>query len=183
MDNYIKAYNMGREQAVRGFDKTASAKDVAIILKELGNLGKSTGTLIGKGAKGAAGSLGKIQRGGKYIGTQMDPRMAAILGLGTAGLALGAPAIVAGTKEGLSSGALKGIAALAGGGGALLAGAANPGLLGGSVSNRMAHELAMTSRTPAGLFGTVAGLVGVPAALIAHGKQKGREEASLSDLF
>ena len=184
MDNYLKAYNMGRQQAVRNFDKTASAKDVAMILKELGAMGKGALGLVGSGAKGTGKALKNIQQGGKMLGTQMDPRLALLAGLGTAGLALGAPAIAAGVKEGVGSGALKGLAALTGAGGAMLAGSANPGLIGGSVPNRMAHEIAMSARTPAGLVGAMAGLVGLPAALIAYGKAKGREESNpLSNLF
>ena len=184
MDNYLKAYNMGKQQAVRNFDKTASAKDVASILRELGSMGKGALGLVGSGAKGTARALKNVQMGGKMLGTQMDPRLALLAGLGTAGVALGGPAILAGAKEGIGSGALKGLAALTGAGGAMLAGSANPGLLGGSVPNRMAHEIAMSSRTPAGLVGAMAGLVGLPAALIAYGKAKGREESNpLSNLF
>ena len=68
-----------------------------------------------------------------------------------------------------------GLAAL----GAGLAMGANPGILGGSIPNRVTHELAMNARTPSGLIGTMAAVVGLPAALIAYGKMKGKEEASI----
>lgn len=177
MDRFIDAYNMGRQAARLDFEKDAAAKDVAMLLKALGE-GASAGTAsLGKAMKGALGGAELTGKGLKYLGTTADPRVA--LGLGTAG-AVGGAALGAlhGAEHGLAGalagGAIPTLAALGGG----LAMGANPGLMGGSMANRLTHELAMTGATPAGQVATMAALVGLPAALIGYGKKKGREESN-----
>lgn len=179
MDQFIQAYDMGRRQARLDFEKSAGAKDVAEVLKALGS-GASAGTsALGKGLKKLMGGAEFAGRGAKYLGTVADPRAALLLG---SGLAVGggviAPAAMH-AAEGLvpaAKAALPGALAALGGG---LAMGANPGMMGGSMANRLSHELAMMSATPAGQVAAIASVVGLPAALIAYGKKKGREESSL----
>jgi hypothetical protein len=189
MDNYLKAYAMGQAQARNNFVKTGSAAtDIAAILGGAGQAGSSLMSGLKSLASGGAKGASKTLRTSKGLATLADPRIALLLGLGAAGTAttgnilaeaFAAPAVAGATKEILPT-LLKGLAAPAiAGGGMALAAAANPGLFGGSVPNRIAHEIAMSSRTPAGLVGAMAGLVGLPAALIGYGKMKGKEEASL----
>ena len=80
-----------------------------------------------------------------------------------------------GLVEALKAATPGAVAALGGG----LAMGANPGLMGGSMANRLTHELAMAGATPAGQLASMTALVGLPAALIGYGKKKGREESSL----
>ena len=181
MDKYIQAYRLGQQQAAQEFSKTSSAADVARLLETLGSGAKETFKgLVGLGGSGVKG-LKNIQEGGKYLGIKADPRKALLLGLGLAGASSIVPAAM---ELGAASPNLlhvlkEGAPGLVAGGAGLLAGAANPGILGGSATNRISHELAMTAATPAGLVGTMAGLVGLPAALIGYGKMKGKEESSL----
>jgi hypothetical protein len=178
MDQFIQAYDMGRRQARLDFEKSAGAKDVADLLRALGS-GISAGTgALGKGVKGLTGGAEFAGKGAKYLGTVADPRAALLLGTGLAvGGAVGPAAMHA--SEGLvpaAKAALPGALAALGGG---LAMGANPGMMGGSMANRLSHELAMMSATPAGQVAAIASVVGLPAALIAYGKKKGREESSL----
>lgn len=178
MDQFIQAYDMGRRQARLDFEKTAGAKDVADLLRAMGT-GVSAGTsALGKGLKGLVGGAEFAGKGAKYLGTVADPRAALLLGTGLAvGGAVGPAAMHA--AEGLvpaAKAALPGALAALGGG---LAMGANPGMMGGSMANRLSHELAMMSATPAGQVAAIASVVGLPAALIAYGKKKGREESSL----
>jgi len=182
MDRFQKAYKLGQYQAHNHFmNKESSARDMANLLKFLGE-GTAKGVSgVGKALKGALGGAEATGRGAKYLGTTADPRIA--LGLGGTAAALGTaiPMAIAHGDEGatlaktLLAGAPGAGAAL----GAGLAVGANPGLVGGSSINRITHELAMASATPAGTVATMAGLVGLPAALIGYGKMKGKEEASL----
>ena len=178
MEQFINAYNMGRQAARLEFEKEAGAKDVAMLLRTLGEGASSTMSQLGKALKGAAGGAEVAGKGAKYLGTTADPRKALALGgLLAGGMTLG-PAINAmdeGILAALKAGTPGAIAGIGGG----LAMGANPGLMGGSMANRISHELAMASATPVGQLGAVASLVGLPAALIAYGKQKGREENSL----
>lgn len=176
MDQFLKAFNKGQEYAVKNsLSKEASAADIAKILEMLGGAGrgasKELGSLLNKGKK--------IGTGAKYLGTVADPRSAL---MGGGGLALAAslvPASISAAQGDLSGAALRagigGLSSL----GAGIASGANPGILGGDMASRMTHELAMQARTPAGLIGTMASVVGLPAALIAYGKIKGKEEASI----
>ena len=179
MDKYVDAYNMGRQAAKLDFEKQANAKGVADLLRALGT-GASEGVAgLGRALKGAAGGAELTGKGLKYLGTTADPRAALALGGGAALASSLLPAASALEHQGLA-GALKAglpgaIATL----GAGLAVGANPGMVGGSSVNRLTHELAMSSATPAGTVATMAGLVGLPAALIAYGKMKGKEESSL----
>lgn len=180
MDDFITAYNMGKRKAAMDFEKEARAEDVAAILMQLG-----------KGVKAGGGGLKKLLAAGgekavaaakapKYLGTIADPRVAGMVGGGGALASTLLSGRLAdkltglGVNEALAHSAPTALAAL---GGALALGA-NPGLLGGSRVNRITHELAQTARTPAGMIGTMAGIVGLPAALIGYGKMKGKEEAS-----
>jgi hypothetical protein len=178
MDRFIDAYNMGRQAARLDFEKQAGAKDVALLLKTLGEGASAGASGLGKALKGALGGAEFTGKGLKYLGTTADPRVA--LGLGTAG-AISAAGLGAlhGAEHGLAGalagGAVPTLAALGGG----LAMGANPGLMGGSMANRLTHELAMVGSTPAGQLAATAALVGVPAALIGYGKKKGREESTL----
>ena len=178
MDKYIQAYNMGRQAARLDFEKEAGAKDVAVLLRTLGEGASKAGSGIGKALRKALGGAELTGKGMKYLGTTADPRLALGIGGGAAlgGIGMGA---LHGAEHGLAGavagGAIPALAALGGG----LAMGANPGLMGGSMANRLSHELAMASTTPAGQLGTVAALVGLPAALIGYGKKKGREESSL----
>lgn len=177
MDRFIDAYNMGRQAARLDFEKEAGAKDVAALLKAIGEGASAGASGLGKALKGAMGGAEFTGKGLKYLGTTADPRIA--LGLGTAG-ALGGATLGAlhGAEHGVAGaimgGAAPALAALGGG----LAMGANPGLMGGSMANRLTHELAMVGSTPAGQVATMAALVGLPAALIGYGKKKGRDEAS-----
>ena len=179
MDIYQKAFTLGSYKAEEvHFQKEARAEDLAHLIRLLGagavDTAKGVGTLLKK-TTGGAQLAGK---GAKYLGTVADPRKAMMLGGGTAALATILPAVLA--KDHTALAALKaaapGLLATTGAG---LAMGANPGLLGGSPLNRMSHELSMVSSTPAGGLGVMASLVGLPAALIAYGKMKGKEEASL----
>ena len=181
MDKFIDAYNMGRQAARLDFEKEASAKDVALLLKTLGEGASSTTSRLGKALKSAMGGAEFAGKGMKYLGTTADPRLALAGGIGLAGLGatLGDEIAQLAMKEGISSKAVGALPALLGAAGGGLAMGANPGLMGGSMANRLTHELAMTGATPAGQVATMAALVGLPAALIGYGKMKGKEESSL----
>jgi len=181
MDKFEKAYRMGQYQARSHFmNKEAGATDMAELLKVLGSGAVKGVSGMGKALKGAMGGAQATGRGAKYLGVTADPRLALAGGIGLAG----AGAMVGDDiaqhvfKEGLGSKAMGALPAVMGAGGGALALAANPGLLGGSSVNRITHELAMASATPAGTLATMAGLVGLPAALIGYGKMKGQEESS-----
>jgi len=182
MDRFERAFKLGQYQARNHFmDKEASAKDMANLLKFLGE-GASKGVSgLGKALSKGMGGAQATGQGAKYLGITADPRMALAAGLGMAGLgaSLGDDIAKHVFKDGLSSKAVGAVPALLGAGGGLLAAGANPGLMGGSSINRITHELAMASATPAGTVATMAGLVGLPAALIGYGKLKGKEESSL----
>ena len=177
MQHFIQAFELGQEQAVRdNLSKEASAADVATILKALSEQGSSALSGLGKALQGAK----KIGTKAKYLGTMADPRTALLVGGGGGLAALTKSKDIADVAahvlpEELASAVPGSLATL----GAGLAMGANPGMLGGSMSIGMSHELAMQARTPAGLIGTMASVVGLPAALIAYGKIKGKEEASL----
>ena len=181
MDQFINAYNMGRQAARLDFEKEAGAKDVAMLLKTLGEGASKGATGLGKALKGAAGGAQVAGKGAKYLGITADPRVALAGGIGLAGLGatFGDEIAQMAMKEGLGSKAVGAIPALVGASGGAIALGANPGLMGGSMANRLSHELAMSSATPAGQLASVAALVGLPAALIGYGKKKGREENSL----
>lgn len=175
MDQYLSAFKQGQTQAVKdNMTKEASAADVAKVLEMLGKAGSGASKELGSLLKGVK----KIGTGAKYLGTVADPR-SALLGGGAAAAASMIPAVMAATKGDFGEAALRagagGLAALGSG----IAAGANPGILGGGMTSRMTHELAMQSRSPAGLIGTMASVVGLPAALIAYGKMKGKEEASI----
>ena len=181
MDQFIQAYDKGRRQARLDFEKSAGAKDVAEVLKALGS-GASAGTsALGKGLKKLMGGAEFAGRGAKYLGTTADPRAALVAGLGLAGLGatFGDEIAQMAIKQGLPSKAMGAVPALMGAVGGGLAMGANPGLMGGSMANRVTHELAMAGATPAGQLASMAALVGLPAALIGYGKMKGKEESSL----
>ena len=179
MDKYIKAYKMGQQTAKLQFSKEANAKGVADLLRTLGT-GASKGTeALGAALKGLTGGAEFAGRGAKYIGTTADPRAALTLGGGLALASSLIPAAIAYEKHGLTEAIERGLPGALASLGAGLAVGANPGMLGGSPVNRITHELAMGAATPAGTVATMAGLVGLPAALIAYGKMKGKEESSL----
>tara|TARA_Y100000592_G_scaffold32030_2_gene50951 strand:+ start:6312 stop:6863 length:552 start_codon:yes stop_codon:yes gene_type:complete len=182
MSNYEEAFNYGRTKAVEDLlEKTGGAvEDATLILKALASGGKGAANL---GTK-AVNQAKKIGKGAKYLGTVSDPRHATILGaLGLAGGVITPAAIAAAKSKNLPDAILSAIKA--GGPGLLAAGSAgiaagaNPGLFGGSMGNRLTHELAMQSRTPAGLIATMASVAGIPAAIYAFGKMRGREENSI----
>lgn len=178
MDKFIDAYNMGRQAARLEFEKQANAKGMAELLRTLG-VGASEGVSgLKKAFKGAMGGAELTGRGAKYIGTTADPRAALALGGGLAITSSLWPAATALEQEGLAAALKAGLPGAAASLGAGLAVGANPGMLGGSPVNRITHELAMGAATPAGTVATMAGLVGLPAALIAYGKMKGKEESS-----
>ena len=179
MDRFIDAYNEGRRVAALDFQKEANAKDVAALIKALGEGASAGATGLGKVLRSAAGGAEVTGHGAKYLGTSADPRIALALGGGAALASSLMPGMAAfrdhGLAEALKAGLPGAIASL----GAGVAVGANPGMLGGSAINRFTHELAMSSATPAGTIASMAALVGVPAALIGYGKKKGREENSL----
>ena len=175
MQQYLNAFHVGQKQAVvDNMSKEASAADVAQVLQMLGKAGSGITKELGALAKGAK----KIGTGAKYLGTVADPR-SALVGGGAGIAASMIPAVMSAAQGEMGEAAIRagvgGLASL----GAGLASGANPGLLGGGMTSRMTHELAMQARSPAGLIGTMASVVGLPAALIAYGKIKGREEASI----
>ena len=180
LDNYVIAYKLGQQSAVDQFTKEASARDVAMLLSELGGAaGKGAGALKNL-LKGSVGAASDVLRGTKSLGTMADPRIAGLIGGGTAlgSIALAkdiAPALKQ-VGMGEASAAVPALLAALGGGLAL---GANPGMLGGTIPNRITHEIAQSTRTPAGLLGVMAGAVGAPAALYTLGKMKGREESGL----
>ena len=181
MDTFEQAFKLGQEQACTDFVKESDAKDIAELLKFLGK-GTSKGLSgLGKALKGTLGGAQATGRGAKYLGITADPRMALAGGLGLAGLGatFGDDIAQLGLEHGLKSKAVGAVPALLGAGGGLLAAGANPGLMGGSAINRITHEIAMSGATPAGTFKNLVGLVGVPAALLAYGKMKGKEESSI----
>lgn len=179
MDNYIAAYKMGQQSARLDFEKQASAKGVADLLRALGAGASAGAEGLGKALKAATSGAEFAGKGAKYVGISADPRAALSLGGGAALASSIIPAALAygddGLMAALSAGAPGAIAGL----GAALAASANPGIMGGSPVNRITHELAMGAATPAGTVATMAGLVGLPAALIGYGKMKGKEESSL----
>jgi hypothetical protein len=180
MDKYLEAYNLGKRRARADFEKSAGAKDVAELVKLFGS-GASEGLgMLGKALSKATGGAQAMGRGAKYLQITADPR-AALLGGGIAAAAgtLGPAQKALASGGTLGDAALAAVPGLAATLGAGLAAGANPGLLGGSAANRITHELAMQSATPAGQLAVLSGLVGLPAGLIAYGKSKGREEASL----
>jgi hypothetical protein len=180
MDSFEKAFKLGQYKAHQNyFHKEASAKDMAHLLSFLGE-GASKGVSgLGKALSKGLGGAQATGRGAKYLGVTADPRKALAAGVGLAGLSTIAPALVDDAAllsiQGMKNMAPGAIASL----GAGLAAGANPGLMGGSSINRITHELAMASATPAGTLATMVGLVGLPAALIGYGKMKGKEESSL----
>lgn len=179
MDRFIHAYNMGRQAAALDFEKQAGAKDVAALLKALGEGASAGASGLGGMLRSAVGGAELAGRGAKYLGTSADPRVALALGGGAALASTLMPGMAAYRDHGLAEAlkaALPGAAAALGAG---LAVGANPGMVGGSAVNRLTHELAMSSATPAGTIASMAALVGLPAALIGYGKMKGREENSL----
>jgi len=181
MDQFINAYSMGRQAARLDFEKEARAKDVADLIRALGT-GVSKGTTgLGKALSKATGGAQLVGKGAKYLGTTADPRIALAGGIGLAGLGatLGDDIAQLAINSGVGSKAVGAVPAMLGAAGGALAMGANPGLMGGSMANRLSHELAMSSVTPAGQLAAVAALVGLPAALIGYGKKKGREEGSL----
>ena len=179
MDRFIDAYNMGRQAARLDFEKEAGAKDVAMLLRTLGEGASAGASGLGKALKGALGGAELTGKGLKYLGTTADPRIALGLGTAIAGGSALVPGITAleshGVVEALKAATPGTLGAIGGG----LAMGANPGLMGGSMANRLTHELAMTGATPAGQLASMAALVGLPAALIGYGKKKGREESTL----
>ena len=179
MDRFIDAYNAGRRAAALDFQKEASAKDVAVLLRGLGEGVSAGASGLGKVLRSAAGGAEVTGRGAKYLGTSADPRAALALGGGTALASSLIPGIAAYSDDGLAEAIKAGLPGAVASLGAGVAMGANPGLLGGSAVNRFTHELAMSSATPAGTIASMAALVGVPAALIGYGKMKGREENSL----
>tara|TARA_B100000073_G_C23668233_1_gene547509 strand:+ start:495 stop:1037 length:543 start_codon:yes stop_codon:yes gene_type:complete len=179
MDKYIDAYKMGQQAARLDFEKEANAKGIAELLRTLGDGAAKTTEGLGAALKRALGGAELTGKGLKYLGTTADPRKALMLGGGAALLGTAGPAIKAGLTGGLDDALLAAMPGLAATLGAGLAVAPNPGIFGGSAANRISHELAMGSVTPAGQLATMAGLVGLPAALIGYGKMKGREESSL----
>jgi hypothetical protein len=152
-----------------------------MLLKTLGEGASAGASSLGKALKGTLGGAEFAGKGAKYLGTTADPRLALAGGIGLAGLgaAFGDEIAQLAMKEGLGSKAVGALPALIGAAGGGLAMGANPGLMGGSMANRLTHELAMTGATPAGQVATMAALVGLPAALIGYGKMKGKEESSL----
>lgn len=182
MDTFEKAFRLGQYRAREDFfNKEASAKDMANLLKFLGEGASKGMSGLGKVLKGAAGGAEATGRGAKYLGVTADPRIALGLGGAATTLATALPMALAAGDEGasLAKMLMAGAPGAAAGIGAGLAVGANPGLMGGSAVNRITHELAMGAATPAGTLATMAGLVGLPAALIGYGKMKGREESSL----
>ena len=179
MEQFIEAYNIGRRTARLDFEKEAGAKDVALLLKTLGEGASTTASGIGKALRGAAGGAQFAGKGAKYLGATADPRKALALGGLLAAGAAGVPAVANYMDDGLIAAMKAGAPGVIAGVGGGLAMGANPGLMGGSMANRLTHELAMSSVTPAGQIASVAALVGLPAALIGYGKKKGREENSL----
>jgi len=181
MDTFEKAFKLGQQQARTDFVKESGAEDVAELLKFLGK-GTSKGISgLGKAVKGALGGAQATGRGAKYLGITADPRLALAGGLGIAGIGatLGDDIAQLTMSPGVKSKLVGAVPALLGAGGGMLAAGANPGLMGGSSINRITHELAMAGATPAGTFKNLVGLVGVPAALLAYGKMKGKEESSI----
>ena len=179
MDKYIDAYKMGQQAARLDFEKEANAKGMAELLRTLGLGAAKTTEGLGSALKKLLGGAELTGKGMKYIGTTADPRAALMLGGGAALLGTAGPAIKAGLKGGLDDALLAAAPGATATLGAALAAGANPGMMGGSPVNRITHELAMGAATPAGTIATMAGLVGLPAALIGYGKMKGREESSL----
>jgi hypothetical protein len=179
MDNYITAFKMGQQSARLEFEKEANAQGMADLLRALGTTASKGAEGIGSALKKVLGGAELTGRGAKYIGTTADPRAALALGGGAALASSLIPAISAYEQHGLTDAIQAGLPGAVASLGAGLAVGANPGMLGGSPVNRITHELAMGSATPAGTVATMAGLVGLPAALIAYGKMKGEEESSL----
>ena len=173
MDKYTKAFKMGQQAAQVHFEKNANAQGVADLLRALGSGAERSAAELGKAFKGATGGAELAGRGAKYIGTTADPRAALTLGGGLALASSLIPAAIAYEKHGLTEAIERGLPGAIASLGAGLAVGANPGMLGGSPVNRITHELAMGAATPAGTVATMAGLVGLPAALIAYGKMKG----------
>jgi hypothetical protein len=182
MDSFEKAFKLGQHQAREHFfNKEATAKDMANLLKFLGEGASKGMSGLGKVLRGAVGGAEATGRGAKYLGVTADPRVALGLGGVATTLATALPMVAASSNKGatLADILMAGAPGAAAGIGAGLAVGANPGLMGGSAVNRITHELAMGAATPAGTVATMAGLVGLPAALIGYGKMKGKEESSL----
>ena len=187
MNEFIKAFQEGQESAVAThLEKNASAADVAKILTALKDVGSDT---LKKALPSLAKNTKETGRLAKALATMSDPRNALLIGGGASGLASlfpgikdfseayykGGASIPSALLEGLE-GATPG---LLGSAGAAVAASANPGMIGGSMGNRITHELAMQSRTPRGLIATMATVAGLPAAIYTFGKMKGREESSI----
>lgn len=178
MDDFLIAYKLGKEQAVEEFSKSASAKDLAAVMQLLGSGAKSGGKALGEAALKGGGALATGAKAISPLGLHLDPRMALLSGVGLAGAGLIGGELLAKSLGESAPKLVSAVPALLGATGGVLAAAANPGLLGGSRSTRITHELAQSAATPAGMVATMAGLVGLPAALIGYGKMKGREESS-----
>lgn len=172
---YKRAFETGAARARQEFmSKYASPRDAIMAAEMLGSLiGKGTET-AGKAsekllerATGATDLLGILRdspRGGLIAGT----------GLAGAGLAAATLGDLSAHPELLQ----KVIAPLGMLGGTALAVGSNPGIVGGSLPARLTREIALHQTTPSGVLGSMAAMVGLPAALIGYGRMKERSENS-----
>jgi hypothetical protein len=176
MSDIFLAFKLGRTKAAEDFYKTASAKDIAAILELVGAGAKSSTGALASAAASSGKNLATGTKNFSAMGLNIDPRMALLGGAGLVGAgALGGELLAKSLSE-VSPKLVGALPTAAGAAGGLLAAAANPGLLGGSRATRITHELAQSASSPAGMVATMAGLVGLPAALIGYGKMKAREE-------
>ena len=101
MDSFQKAFILGQYQARNHFmNKEAGAKDVANLLKYLGEGASKGMSGLGKVLKGALGGAEATGRGAKYLGVTADPRVALGLGGAAATLATALPMVSAHGAEG-----------------------------------------------------------------------------------
>lgn len=166
----LRAYQLGQQAARENFIKTSGAREFIEGVEQLGAILGKGGKALGTASNAFADAASNATLLGGFL--RDSPRAGLIAGTGLAGAGLASTTLA---HHPLLT-HLVGPAGMIGG--TALAVGSNPGILGGSVPNRVTREIAAHATTPTGLLATMAGVVGLPAALIGYGRLKERQENS-----